>query len=144
MKKIGLTLKTLLIIAIFPLLTSCNRDEESSSRNTFDYEFTDLVGIWTTSEIKDDATNTWYSVDSSTAYNLFSFSIRFYSDYTYLYNGTTTDESGSYTTYGSLITTYVNSTKQAEYDVKSLKDGEMEITLVRGTDATDYRLIKRW
>lgn len=133
---------------ILATLGSCsNNDAKVSSSNSvnFDYQLDDLVGIWESSEMLDDSTGEWYTVDGSdNLYTIFSFKIRFNADYSYTLDGYISNESGTYTTSGSIVATYVDGELQSEYDIQSLDDDLMIITLVRGTDATDYSLTKRW
>ncbi len=147
MNKLLNALKIVLLVALFPLTSSCNNDDSSSNNVSynFDYDLEDLVGIWESSEMLDDTSGEWLTVDGTdNLYTIFSFKIRFESNYSYTLDGYISNESGSYTLSNSIVATYADGSLTAEYDIKSLSNGQMELTLVRGTDASDYRLSKRW
>lgn len=139
-------LHTLLAALLLVFSTSCSDNDaaiSSSPSINFDYSIDDITGIWQTSEMLLDASQTWvYTSDD--LYSVFSFDVRFNSDYSYSLTSITSTESGTYTASGSIISTYINGSLQGEYDIQSLNNDDMTITLVKGTVATDYKLNKRW
>ncbi len=148
MKTIFNSLRVLSAVIILSIVGSCSDNDAKVSSNSsvnFDYELEDLVGIWESSEMLDYYTDTWHAVDDTESlYSIFSFKIRFNADYSYSLDGYISNESGTFTASKSVVATYVGGELQAEYDIQSLEDDLMTITLVRGTDATGYRLTKRW
>ncbi len=147
MKRAVQLLKFIGLVALSTQFSHCSKDASISNvqSQSFVYDMDDLYGIWNSSEIFDEESAQWCSIESGlSGYEMFSFSIRFKEDYTYLYDGYTYDEEGTYTTNGSIVTTYINSVLQAEYDIISLEDGEMSLTIIKGTKAVDYKLVNRW
>ncbi len=148
MNKIIFSIKTIVCAALLFSLSSCNNVNDAATPNlsaTFDYQIDEIVGIWESSLMLNDSTGEWHAVDGSDSnYSIFSFKIRFNDDYTYSLDGYISNESGTYTASKSVVATYVGGSLQAEYDISKLSSDQMELTLVRGTDATDYVLTKRW
>ncbi len=147
MNRLFSSLRVIVLVTFAALCVGCSDDASVSTSDnyTFDYQISDLIGIWETESVLDAASDTWYAVDGSVSgYSIFNFKMRFNSDYTYLLDGVVSNESGTYTTYGTLVTTYISGVQQAEYDILSLGNGSMELMLIRGTDVTTYRLVKSW
>lgn len=112
---------TLLFTAMFLTFSSCSKDDDD-----FDYPMDTLYGTWESISINIDGS--WTDI-TEYPFTKFAFSIKFNSDGTYTGKGYFGNGSGTYTTKGKTIITYVDGKEYLRYDIKSLTNNVAELSM---------------
>lgn len=112
---------TLLFTAMFLTFSSCSKDDDD-----FDYPMDTLYGTWEGISINIDGS--WTDI-TEYPFTKFAFSIKFNSDGTYTGKGYFGNGSGTYTTKGKTIITYVDGKEYLRYDIKSLTNNVAELSM---------------
>lgn len=127
---------TLLLTAMLFTFSSCSDDDDSK----FDYPMEDLYGEWDVVAIE---VNGKWCFTNMPQYKKFAMSISFNSDGTFYGSGYLGYGSGTYTTAGNTIITYLKGKEYIRYVVKSLRSNTAALTMVQGDTSLDIHAVKK-